>query len=452
MGSSASRSPGDRGLTDRARPAEFLPRLAAGVEAEIASAGPLLADMSAGDAEPVRGETLLRLLLLQRWLELTDEELLAETGDRASLRDFCGLPWGVRLPTQAHLAEARRRFEAHPAGRELLARLVEGGRRACGVGPPLLSVVSPVYLAAETVAELVRRIVEAVEPLTEHFEIVLVDDGSPDLGWLRIEECCHADRRVRGIKLSRNFGQHAAITAGLAHARGDWVVVMDCDLQDNPRYIPALYDEALKGADVVFTVKERRAHGRWKNGMATTFLRLSSWLSSGASVDPRIGSYSLISRRVVDAFLTLSDAQRPYLVLLRWLGFPSTAVPIRHEPRFAGRTSYSFPALVRHAIDLFVSHSDRALYLAVGVGFAFLALSLSGIAFLVAAYLVYGFREGWTSIVVLILLTTSIVLLAIGTAGMYIGKIFEQVKQRPLYRVEQVRASSERTSRRTAGT
>jgi dolichol-phosphate mannosyltransferase len=396
-------------------------------------------------------EQLLRLLLVQRWLQLDDDEVVAEAADRLSLREFCGLLPDQPPPAAELLAEARERLAGDPRGMETLRRLEVSGRRLWDGRLPVLSIISPVYGAEATVEELVHRILAEVEPLKEDFEIVLVDDGSRDRGWARIEECCRADPRVVGIKLSRNFGQHAAITAGLAHARGDWVVVMDCDLQDDPRYIPALYREALQGADVVYTVKERRAHGRWRNWSAGLFFRLWGWLSSEERADPRVGAYSLISRRVVEAYLELSDAHRHYLMLLRWLGFPSTAISIRHEPRFAGRSSYSLLALVRHAIDGVVSHSDRVLYLAIGVGFAFLVLSVLGIVYLVVAYVWYGFREGWTSTIVLILLTTSIILLAIGTAGIYIGKIFEQVKQRPLYLVDQVRASPEGPFRHVPG-
>jgi dolichol-phosphate mannosyltransferase len=313
--------------------------------------------------------------------------------------------------------------------------------KAEAVTMPRISVVSPVFRAEETVGELVRRVREGVTAITDDFELVLVDDGSPDQTWDRIEECCREDPRVKGVKLSRNFGQHPAITAGLAHARGDWVVVMDCDLQDNPSYIPELYSRALDGYDIVYTIKEKREHGAVKNWFAGQFARVSNWLSSGDTADPRIGAYSLVSRRVVEAFLRIHDVHRHYLVLLRWLGFPSTAITVRHEQRFAGRSSYSFLSLIRHAINGIVSHSDRLLYLSVAVGFSFLCISLLGIVYLVVAYLESGFRAGWTSIIVLILLCTSMILLSIGTAGIYIGKIFEQVKQRPLYLVEQVRSA-----------
>lgn len=425
-----------------------LSQLAGLLAEDLALEIPVLEAALAGGQARAAARPLIALLLLQRWSGLGDEDLRAEVADRLSLRRFCGLSWSDPLPSPDLLAHARQRVDDDANACDVFGGLVEKGLDLLRGPQPLLSIVSPVYRAEEAVPELVRRIRREVAPLTEQFEIVLVDDGSPDRSWERIQECCRDEPRVVGIKLSRNFGQHAAITAGLAHARGEWMVVMDCDLQDNPRYIPQLYREGLRGYDIVYTVKERREHARLKNWSAGLFVRISNWLSSGDRADPRIGAYSLVSRRVVDAFLKLPDAHRHYLVLLRWLGFPSTAIPIRHEPRLVGRSSYSFRVLIRHSIDGIVSHSDKLLYLSVAIGFAFLSLSLLGAFGLALAYFVLGFREGWTSTIVLILLTTSIILLSIGTAGIYIGKIFEQVKQRPLYLVDQIESSSGRSPRR----
>ncbi len=301
---------------------------------------------------------------------------------------------------------------------------------------PLLSVVSPVYRAEEIVPELVRRITEEASKITDRFEIVLVDDGSPDRSWSRIAEACARDPRVKGVQLSRNFGQHYAITAGLDHARGRWVVVMDCDLQDDPKYIRDLYDKAREGYEIVYTVKERREHGAAKNLFGHLFAAGLNWLSSGRGVDANVGAFSILSRTAVEAFRQVRDTHRHYLVVLRWLGFDSAAVAIEHRKRHKGRSSYTFKALVRHAVDGFTSQSDRLLYLAIGVGFLFFTASILAAAFLVIRYFLHGFKEGWTSIMVLILLSTSMVLLSIGVVGIYIGKVFDQVKQRPLYLVQ----------------
>lgn len=408
-----------------------------GLEEELAG------DLAAAEAAAARVDEapgvpiVLRLFLLQRWLGLGDLELVAEVEDRLSLRRFCGVGPDDSLPDADRLAGFRRRFARDPELSQGIAAVIRDGRRLLLRGPvPEISVVSPVYRAEETVVELVRQLTEALGLLTENFEIVLVEDGSPDRTWERIEGCCTADPRVRGIKLSRNFGQHAAITAGLAESRGDWVVVMDCDLQDDPRDIPRLYQHALDGAEVVFTEKQKREHGWLKNVFGHAFARVSNWLSRGDRADPRVGTYSMLSRQVVNAFLRFQDVHRHYLMLLRWLGFTSVRVPVRHRSRFAGRSSYSVLALVRHAVNGIVSHSDRLLYLSVALGFGFLTLFLLAVAGLVVAYFRTGFQAGWTSIVVLLLATTSVTLLSIGTAGIYVGKIFDQVKGRPLYVIE----------------
>ncbi len=421
-----------------ASPRDFFDRLP---EIERAQTGELTAvegDLGGEEA------TVLRLVLLQRWLGLGDDELVAEVADRLSLRRFCGLEPASPLPDPGRLAALRLHLAATPELAEQVSRLIDEGRKKLFGPVPEISVVSPVYRAEETVFELVRRLTEVLEKITKQFEIVLVEDGSPDRSWERIRECCARDRRVRGIRLSRNFGQHAAITAGLSEARGDWVVVMDCDLQDNPDYIPELYRHALAGAEVVYTEKEKREHGRVKNFFAHGFARVSNWLSRGDQADPRVGAYSMVSRRVVEAFLRMEDVNRHYLTLLRWLGFTSARVQVRHERRFAGRSSYSLTALVRHAVAGIVSHSDRLLYLSVALGFGFLVLFLFAGTALIVAYFQLGFRAGWTSTVVLLLLTTSTILLSIGTAGIYIGKIFDQVKGRPLYVIEQRRNTPER--------
>ncbi|HVR96521.1 MAG TPA: glycosyltransferase family 2 protein [Thermoanaerobaculia bacterium] len=301
---------------------------------------------------------------------------------------------------------------------------------------PLLSIVSPVYRAEAIVPELVRRITEEVSPVTERFEIVLVDDRSPDLSWLRIVEACNRDRRVKGIQLSRNFGQHYAITAGLDHARGRWVVVMDCDLQDDPAYIRDLYDKARQGYDIVYTVKERREHGAAKNLSGRLFATALNWLSSGRTANANVGAFSILSRRAVDAFRQVQDTHRHYLGVLRWLGFETAEITIRHRPRFEGRSSYTVRKLVRHAIDGFTSQSDRLLYIALGFGFLFFSASILSAVFLIVRYFLHGFKEGWTSTIVLILLSTSMILFSVGAVGIYIGKIFDQVKQRPLYLVQ----------------
>jgi dolichol-phosphate mannosyltransferase len=300
---------------------------------------------------------------------------------------------------------------------------------------PLLTIVSPVYGSAPIVAPLVERIVAAVTPLTADFEIVLIEDGSPDDSWAQIVATAQPAPRVRGVSLSRNFGQHAAITAGLAHAQGHYVVVMDCDLQDDPAYIPALLAKAREGFDIVMTRKVNRRHAWHRNLAARGFVALFNLLSGHRPADPQVGGYSLLTRPVVDAFLRIQDAHRHYLMILSWLGFRTAVVPVEHHPRHSGRSSYTLRRLLRHALEGLTSQSTILLKFAIGIGFAYFCASLAGASYLCVSYFVHGYRAGWASTIVLLLGSTGLILMAVGILGVYIGNIFEQVRHRPLYLV-----------------
>jgi dolichol-phosphate mannosyltransferase len=309
-----------------------------------------------------------------------------------------------------------------------------GGAAARPVGaPPLLSVVSPVYRGREIVAELVARTVEALSELTDDFEIILIDDGSPDESWLEIVRLCGEDPRLRGLRLSRNFGQQIAISCGLDHALGQWVAVMDCDLQDDPSDIGLLLDKAREGHDIVFGKREQRSHGRWKNLGAHLFNALLNFVEPRLRARSDIGSFSLLSRRAVDAFRRVGDVHRHYLGVLRWLGYDPAEVVVRHRPRYSGRSSYSLLSLVRHAVDGIVTQSVRLLNLAIGLSFFFLVASVIAVGVVVVRSWLHGFQAGWASMVVLILVSTSVVLFCVGIVGVYVGRIFDQVRQRPLY-------------------
>lgn len=303
---------------------------------------------------------------------------------------------------------------------------------------PHISIVSPVYRAEKIVPELVRRIRDEVSKITDNFEILLVEDGGPDNSWAKIEEESAKDTRVKGIKLSRNFGQHYAITAGIEHARGDYVVVMDCDLQDDPVYLPLLYKKACEGFDIVFTYKSARKHSFWKNITANLFNKAFNYLVDNKNwkAHNNVGSYSLLTRKAVDAFCSFNDYQRHYLMVLRWLGFNNTYVEIEHRERFEGKSSYNFSKLLIHAINGVTSQSDKLLRINVAIGILLSMLSFLSILLIIVLYFVTGFKSGWASMVVLVLFSTGVILTSIGISGIYIGKTFEQVKNRPKYIVD----------------
>ena len=300
-----------------------------------------------------------------------------------------------------------------------------------------ISIVSPVYKAEKIVHELVKRIAEAVSPLTQHYEIILVEDGSPDKSWEKILEACRDNYNVKGIKLSRNFGQHYAITAGIEACTGDYVVIMDCDLQDNPKYISEMLAKCKSGSDIVYTSKVKRKHSGFKNVAANIYFRIFNYLSESQQATDDVGSYSMITRRVADAFLAIKDFHRHYLMVLRLLGFSSTVLSIEHEKRFEGSSSYTFKKLIIHGINGITSQSDRLLRISINIGFGFFVVSLLWALYIILKYFIIGSLPGYTSMMVLMLLSTGLILMSIGVAGIYIGKIFEQVKGRPLYFVDQ---------------
>lgn len=304
---------------------------------------------------------------------------------------------------------------------------------------PFISIVSPVYGAAEIIQELVRRLTEELNKITDNYEIVLIEDHSPDDSWKVIREICATDPNVKGVKLSRNFGQHNAIGAGLHIASGDYVVVMDCDLQDDPSYIADLWQMATEGNDVVYTVKKERKHNAMKDFFAGMFHKLFNNLVGVEDVhtDGKIGSYSLITRKVVDAYKELKDEYRPYLVMLNLLGFQQGYLVVEHAERFSGRSSYSFKKLVVHALNGIISQTDRLLMLSVYIGILYVIASFLFGAYVLIQSLVSGFRPGWASLVLLLTFNTGILMLFLGIIGLYISRIFLQAKGRPLYIVDQ---------------
>lgn len=302
----------------------------------------------------------------------------------------------------------------------------------------LLSIISPVYNAEKIVYELVKRIVDEVEKITSEYEIILVDDYSKDNSWVSITQQCEINKKVKGIKLSRNFGQHYAISAGLEASLGEYVVVMDCDLQDNPKYIHTMYTKALEGNHIVYTVKKERKHGFIKTLMSKAFFMVFNFLTNNKKefASANIGSYTLLSKQAVKTYNSIKDYRRHYLMVLNWIGLKSAFINIEHEKRFEGTSSYNLKKLIIHAIDGITSQSDKLLQLTALLGFILSSISFLSIIVIIIRYLYSPFQAGWASIVVLILLMSGLIILSIGICGIYIGKIFEQTKNRPLYIVE----------------
>lgn len=296
-----------------------------------------------------------------------------------------------------------------------------------------LSVVIPVYKAEGCLDELYRRLVAAIEPVTKDFEIVLVEDCGGDRSWDIIRALAAADPRVRGLQFSRNFGQHYGITAGLDVAQGDWVVVMDCDLQDRPEEIPRLYAKAQEGHDVVLARRSGRTDGLLKRFSSWCFYRLLSWLAD-TEYDSAAGNFRIISRKVVLACRDMREQLRFFSGLVNWMGFPTTGIEVSHAERHEGRSTYTFGKLWKLAVDTIIAYSDKPLRLAVRFGFLMSVLSFAaGIYILLGAILHGSPVAGWPSLMVSVYFIGGIIISILGVLGIYLGKTFDEAKKRPLY-------------------
>jgi polyisoprenyl-phosphate glycosyltransferase len=296
-----------------------------------------------------------------------------------------------------------------------------------------LSVVVPVYEAEECLHELYRRLRAALEPVTPDFEIVLVEDGGRDGSWRVIRELSAKDPRVKGLRFSRNFGQHYGITAGLDHCDGDWVVVMDCDLQDRPEEIPHLYRKAREGFDVVLARRRHRTDGPSKLLASRFFYRLFSWLSE-IDYDKDVGNFRIVSRKVVENLKTMRERLRFFGGLVHWLGFPTASVDVEHAARYKGETAYDFKRLWKLASEAVIAYSDKPLRLAVKFGFAMAAVALlAGVYLFWRALADRSPMEGWSTLIVTMYFLGGIIIAILGVIGIYLGKAFDEVKKRPLY-------------------
>ena len=301
---------------------------------------------------------------------------------------------------------------------------------------PRISVVVPVYGCADCLRQLCERLDTILSSFASWFEILLVDDRSPDNSWAQFAALKAKHPRVRGLRLSRNFGQHIAITAGLATAQGDVVVVMDCDLQDPPEHIPALWEKMQQGNEIVLARRLERSHSGFRVAAAKLYFRLLSRMTE-EKVEGSYGTFSMLSRKAVDAFLRFGERDRHYLFIVRWLGFATDEIEYRHAERAAGCSSYSLRRLIRHALEGLFFQSTVLLRWIVGLGLGFALVAMGfGIYLILRYYMNAGAVAGWTSLAVLILFCTGTLLTCMGVIGLYIGKMFDQGKGRPLYIID----------------
>jgi len=296
-----------------------------------------------------------------------------------------------------------------------------------------LSVVSPVYQAEKIIPILVDRIEKAVSTITDDYEIILVDDGSPDTSWDVVEKMAKTNPKILGIKLSRNFGQHYAITAGLDNASGDWVVVMDCDLQDQPEEIVKLYKKAITGFDIVLGLRDNRLDKFPKRYLSKLYYILLSYLTD-SKIDNRVGSFRILSKKVVTQFVLMREHYRFFGAMMDWMGFKVAFVEIKHDKRYEGESTYTFKKSINLAVNGVLAFSDKPLRLTIKFGI-FIVLTTSLFIFykIVNAIVFNSSVIGWSSIIASIFFSTGIIVIILGVIGLYIGRIFGQVKFRPLY-------------------
>jgi polyisoprenyl-phosphate glycosyltransferase len=297
-----------------------------------------------------------------------------------------------------------------------------------------LSVVVPVYGCEGCLMALHERLTRTMPQVTGRYELVFVDDRSVDDGWAVLQRLAREDTHVRAFRLSRNFGEAAAVTAGLAQARGAWAVVMDCDLQEAPEEIPRLWAAAGGGYNLVRTTRRNWRHSRFRRWTS----RVYRSLTQETQVRADYSSLTLLSRRVIDAFLQLNDRDREFMIALDWLGFDSTTVEIEHHERHAGESSYGLHRLIRVALHGMFFRSTVLLRLVVLIGFAIALIGLGVAAYEVIDYFVEPAKRfpGFTTLAVLMLVLAGVIIFSVGIVGLYVGRVFEQVKDRPLFLID----------------
>lgn len=301
----------------------------------------------------------------------------------------------------------------------------------------MISIVSPVYRAEKILPILVSEINLVMERIGEDYEIILVDDRSPDNSWEVMKVLSSQNPKIKSIRLSRNFGQHSAIFAGLTKTKGDWVVVMDCDMQDQPKEIAKLYKKALEGYDIVLGQRENRKDKFLKKLSSKLFYKVFNYLSGG-QFNNEIGNFGIYKKKVIDSILNINDYIKFFPLFINWVGFKSVSIPIEHGEREEGKSSYSISRLLKLAFNVIISFSDKPLRLFINFG-----LGISILSFILGIYYLYLSithkitQPGFSSLILSIWFLSGIIISCIGIVGVYLGKTFDQAKNRPTFIIDE---------------
>ena len=295
---------------------------------------------------------------------------------------------------------------------------------------PDISIVVPVYGSDGTLMPLYERVAASLSQIPAHFELIFVDDRGPGRPWEIINDMAQKDPRVIGLRLSKNFGQHNAIMAGIDLARGRWLVVMDCDLQDLPEEIPRLWAKAREGYDVVVGRRVERQDGFIKRLLSRAFHWIFRYMTDEQS-DSAQSNFGIYSRKVIDKIKTLSERPRIFPLLVRWSGFDVTSIDVEHNKRIEGKSGYSFNRKISLAMDIIFSYPANPLKVCIN----FILFAASAV-FCFGLWFFNHTPASWSGVMVLFYFFTGIFILGAGILGIYIGRFFNQIKARPLYIVK----------------
>lgn len=302
---------------------------------------------------------------------------------------------------------------------------------------PIISIVSPVYRAEKIVENLVTEIQLAMKQISLPYEIILVDDRSPDNSWEKMKALSIKYENVISIRLSKNFGQHPAIMAGLNQAKGEWIVVMDCDLQDQPKEIIKLYEKAKEGFDVVLARRTNRKDSFLKKLSSKIFSKVYGFFTD-TKYDNEIANFGVYHKKVIQSILSIPDYIKFFPLFVSFVGFNTTSIAVEHSSRDSGKSTYSLSKLINLAFNSIISFSNKPLKIMVKFG-----IIISLLSFVVGAYYLYeAFTNkieviGFTSIIVSIWFLSGVIITTIGITGIYVGKIFDQAKNRPVFIIDE---------------
>jgi glycosyltransferase involved in cell wall biosynthesis len=301
----------------------------------------------------------------------------------------------------------------------------------------LLSVCAPVYNEEALVEEFYARTTAALEGFD--YELIIVNDGSKDSTPAKLDSLAAVDPRLRVVHLSRNFGHQAALTAGLEHARGAAVAMLDADLQDPPELITKMVDAWQAGSDVVYMVREERAgETAFKLATARWFYKLFRKLAQ-VELEPNSGDFRLLDRRALNALLSMGERNRFLRGMTVWVGFTQTAIHYKRDPRHAGETKYPIRKMLRFSLDAIASFSHVPLQIATYLGFLFASVAFIAIPVVIILKFTGGYLPGFGALTILILMIGGLQLMALGLIGEYVGRIYDEAKRRPLYIVRERR-------------